>query len=156
VPPLLSPPPALVAAAAAAGLLSLAVGVDPAPGEPASGDWPFRTRSFAMTARASSLIAITSARESVPAAPQPSLPAKTGIFEPFIYRNDHFAKTGSGQTWGKLKKKMPFFAPRGTFGRKRSYLQKPAFWSHLYIKTNILPRQARDKHRENSKKSAFL
>jgi hypothetical protein len=23
---------------------------------------------------------------------------------------------------------------------------------HLYIKTNILPRQARDKHRENSKK----
>jgi hypothetical protein len=24
--------------------------------------------------------------------------------------------------------------------------------SHLYIKTNILPRQARDKHRENSKK----
>jgi hypothetical protein len=26
--------------------------------------------------------------------------------------------------------------------------------SHLYIKTNILPRQARDKHRENSKKDA--
>jgi hypothetical protein len=29
-------------------------------------------------------------------------------------------------------------------------LQKTAFLSHLYIKTIILPRQARDKHRENS------
>jgi hypothetical protein len=26
-----------------------------------------------------------------------SRPAKNGIFEPFIYKNDHFAKTGSGQ-----------------------------------------------------------
>jgi hypothetical protein len=25
-------------------------------------------------------------------------PAENGIFEPFIYKNDHFAKTGSGQT----------------------------------------------------------
>jgi hypothetical protein len=25
-------------------------------------------------------------------------PAKTDIFEPFLYKNDHFAKTGSGQT----------------------------------------------------------
>jgi hypothetical protein len=25
-------------------------------------------------------------------------PAKNGIFEPFLYKNDHFAKTGSGQT----------------------------------------------------------
>ena len=29
------------------------------------------------------------------------------------------------------------------------------FLSHLYIKTIILPRQARDKHRENSQKRAF-
>jgi hypothetical protein len=28
--------------------------------------------------------------------------------------------------------------------------------SHLYIKTIILPRQARDKHRENSKKDRLL
>jgi hypothetical protein len=31
----------------------------------------------------------------------PSFPIRTaenGIFEPFIYKNDHFAKTGSGQT----------------------------------------------------------
>jgi hypothetical protein len=32
--------------------------------------------------------------------PQPASvhPAENGIFEPFIYKNDHFAKTGSGQT----------------------------------------------------------
>jgi hypothetical protein len=29
---------------------------------------------------------------------------------------------------------------------------KTYFLRHLYIKTNILPRQARDKHRKNSKK----
>jgi hypothetical protein len=28
--------------------------------------------------------------------------------------------------------------------------------SHLYIKVIFLPRQARDKHRENSKKARFL
>eukprot|EP01046_Picozoa_sp_COSAG06_P066339 COSAG06_NODE_16692_length_986_cov_1.705750_1_plen_203_part_00 len=34
--------------------------------------------------------------------------------------------------------------------------EKRHFLSHLYIKTNILPRQARDKHRENSKKSGVF
>ena len=34
--------------------------------------------------------------------------------------------------------------------------EKTVFLSHLYIKTMILPRQARDKHRENSKKSAVF
>jgi hypothetical protein len=33
--------------------------------------------------------------------------------------------------------------------------EKTAFLRHLHIKTNILPRQARDKHRENSKKMPF-
>jgi len=33
---------------------------------------------------------------------------------------------------------------------------KTVFFSHLCIKTNILPRQARDKHRENSKKDRFV
>eukprot|EP01046_Picozoa_sp_COSAG06_P008912 COSAG06_NODE_456_length_15511_cov_7.299312_12_plen_81_part_00 len=28
----------------------------------------------------------------------PAKPAGNGFFEPFIHRNDHFAKTGSGQT----------------------------------------------------------
>ena len=37
-----------------------------------------------------------------------------------------------------------------------SCLRKTAFLSHLYIKTIILPRQARDKHRENSKKDAVF
>jgi hypothetical protein len=34
--------------------------------------------------------------------------------------------------------------------------RKRHFLSHLYIKCIILPRQARDKHRENSKKCRFL
>ena len=32
-----------------------------------------------------------------------------------------------------------------------SPVRKRVFFSHLYIKMLILPRQARDKHRENSK-----
>jgi hypothetical protein len=35
-------------------------------------------------------------------------------------------------------------------------VRKRHFLSHLYIKINILPRQARDKHRENSKQSAVF
>ena len=35
-------------------------------------------------------------------------------------------------------------------------VSKHVFLSHLYIKTNILPRQARDKHRESSKKRPFF
>ena len=34
--------------------------------------------------------------------------------------------------------------------------RKTAFFSHRYLKTIILPRQARDKHRENSKKDAVF
>ena len=34
--------------------------------------------------------------------------------------------------------------------------EKTGFLSHLYIKMTILPRQARDKHSENSKKAAVL
>jgi hypothetical protein len=40
--------------------------------------------------------------------------------------------------------------------RRDIHLRKTAFLSHLYIKTIILPRQARDKHRENSKKDAVF
>jgi hypothetical protein len=35
-------------------------------------------------------------------------------------------------------------------------VRKRHFLRHLYIKCIILPRQARDKHRENSKKSAVF
>jgi hypothetical protein len=34
-------------------------------------------------------------------------------------------------------------------------VSKNGLLSHLYLKTNILPRQARDKHRETSKKDRF-
>jgi hypothetical protein len=35
-------------------------------------------------------------------------------------------------------------------------VEKTVFLRHLYIKIIILPRQARDKHRENSKKETVL
>jgi len=38
----------------------------------------------------------------------------------------------------------------------RFEVRKRGFLSHLYIKCIILPRQARDKHRENSKKANRL
>ena len=31
------------------------------------------------------------------------------VFAPILYRNDHFAKTGSGQTWGKSTQKTLVF-----------------------------------------------
>jgi hypothetical protein len=38
---------------------------------------------------------------------------------------------------------------------RRPPVRKRHFLSHLYIKINILPRQARDNHRENSKQVPF-
>jgi hypothetical protein len=40
--------------------------------------------------------------------------------------------------------------------RRSQRCEKRHFLSPLYIKTNILPRQAQDKHRKNSKKSGVL
>jgi hypothetical protein len=37
---------------------------------------------------------------------------KHGLFEPFMYINDRFAKTGSGQTQGKHSNKRSFFLRR--------------------------------------------
>ena len=34
--------------------------------------------------------------------------SKNGLFEPFVYKCDHFTKTGSGQTYGKLNHKNRF------------------------------------------------
>jgi hypothetical protein len=34
--------------------------------------------------------------------------SKNGLFEPVICKNDHFTKTGSGQTQGKLQKRDRF------------------------------------------------
>jgi hypothetical protein len=60
-----------------------------------------------------------------------------------------FYQTGSGQNQGKLSSKTVFSqvgTGRFDIGKKTGFL------SHLYIKVIFLPRQARDKHRENSKK----
>jgi hypothetical protein len=35
---------------------------------------------------------------------------KTPLFAPFIYKNDHFTKTGSGQNIGKVEKRVAFSA----------------------------------------------
>jgi hypothetical protein len=132
-----------------------------------------------------------------------------------MHWNDQFDKTGSGQTWEKLRKRGFYRrlsspdrkkkkgakggkgkgkakgndnakggkgkgkAPAGKKGdakkaaaaarraevgaqieahrESKRHLQvtKRSFFSHLYIKMMILPRQARDKHRENSKKVPF-
>jgi hypothetical protein len=33
---------------------------------------------------------------------------ETRLLRHFQYKNDYFTKTGSGQTYGKLKKRVPF------------------------------------------------
>jgi len=43
--------------------------------------------------------------------------SKNGLFEPFIYENAHFAKTGSGQTLPKLQKKTSFLRFLRSCGR---------------------------------------
>ena len=56
---------------------------------------------------------------------------------------------------------MPGYVPRfdgkeiGDTFDKHAQVRKRHFLSHLYIKCIILPRQARDEHRENSKKVPF-
>jgi hypothetical protein len=46
-------------------------------------------------------------------------------------------------------------AARRLLGLMDAQVRKRHFLSHLYIKCIILPRQARDEHRENSKKVPF-
>ena len=48
-----------------------------------------------------------------------------------------------------------FAKRRERFAFRYPFMRKTQFLSHLYIKTIILPRQARDKHRKNSKKMPF-
>ena len=68
-----------------------------------------------------------------------------------VTKNDHFAKTGSGQSSSTCDKnhsvKWSVSQALGASGVRTSRVLR-----HLYIKAIILPRQARDKHRENSKK----
>jgi hypothetical protein len=104
---------------------------------------------------------------AAPAAPGTIAPPFSA---PFRSTSDPFRKTGSGQTSGrKLMEKLAAFAQRvaepGRLGSGRHAARLPAqpggvqrpgelklsFCAILCIKTIILPRQARDKHRENSK-----
>eukprot|EP01046_Picozoa_sp_COSAG06_P031807 COSAG06_NODE_3130_length_5807_cov_14.069727_2_plen_117_part_00 len=76
---------------------------------------------------------------------------KTPSCEPFYTKNDPFCQDRLGTNIGKaLKIRVAFFA-----GARAAQGKKTAFLSHLYIKMMILPRQARDNHRENSKKVPF-
>ena len=67
-----------------------------------------------------------------------------GTFVDWARRNPHVPADDSKIITGKNEKTDVFF----------SHLYMVCF-SQLYIKLIILPRQARDKHRENSKKRSF-
>jgi len=75
----------------------------------------------------------------------------------FCTESDPFTKTGSGQTGEKLSAKGRFLAGAGY---RRDQLKgalrcaKRHFWRHLCIKAIVLPRQARDKHRESTQKKS--
>jgi hypothetical protein len=53
------------------------------------------------------------------------------------------------------KRAVFFFRSQDRGQDRRRRVRKRHFFRHLYIKCIILPRQARDKHRENSKKVPF-
>ena len=79
----------------------------------------------------------------------------------FCTESDPFTKTGSGQTQEKLTAKGRFLAGAGyRRDQPKGALRcaKRHFWRHLCIKAIVLPRQARDKHRESTQKKsdAFL
>jgi hypothetical protein len=54
--------------------------------------------------------------------------------KPFIYKNDHFTKTGSGQTKGKILK-SPFCRRTALFAAAQGAGNASFFWSHLHYKT---------------------
>ena len=51
--------------------------------------------------------------------------AKNGIFEPVVTKNDHFAKTGSGQTQGKLQKDGSVFRTAASWHSHRPNSSNP-------------------------------
>jgi hypothetical protein len=61
--------------------------------------------------------------------------------------HDHFAKTGSRQTNTDNSTKKDTYYPRGWQSGKETRLFAPFIY-----KNDILPRQARDKHRESTQK----
>ena len=86
---------------------------------------------------------------------------KTTVCSPhFLYtKNDHIIKTGKGLVQAEsTPQKRPLFISQekgyltGLFGKVRTRV----FLSAFIIKMLILPRQARDKHRENSEKNTVF
>jgi hypothetical protein len=78
---------------------------------------------------------------------------KTALFAPFMYKMHYFTKTGSGQTWGKLKKSAVF--SQAMLRAARCGENVNGFYCPLLqIKMTILPRQARDKYREGSSRKS--
>ena len=96
---------------------------------------------------------------------------ENGLFYPTsttATKSDHFAKTGSRQTitmmlltkkgkrrfsFGSVGWSTPNSFPTATCRWWRHSVSKTGpFAPFIYIKTNILPGQARDEHSENSKK----
>ena len=79
------------------------------------------------------------------------------FFESPFVRNDHLTRqardnnTYSGNE-GTLRQRDVFADLLERMDVKLSVRFSYVFLRHLYLKMNILPRQARDKHRENSKK----
>jgi hypothetical protein len=61
-------------------------------------------------------------------------------------------RTDKKRTCKASQTRSPERARRRSARETRRSLRKTAFLSHLYIKTIILPRQARDKHRESTQK----
>jgi hypothetical protein len=82
---------------------------------------------------------------------------ENGIFEPFIYQNDHFAKTGSGQTQGKarthavncqyklqIKFKLPLYALRlSVYQKGRSRIREKSKSTTVYLSQQMSKGNAR-------------
>ena len=64
--------------------------------------------------------------------------------------------TNTGNTQTKSRAVLQGTSASTRRGLCTAVVGKRHFLRHLYITTNILPRQARDKHRENSKKSGVF
>jgi hypothetical protein len=71
--------------------------------------------------------------------------SKNGPVEPFIFKNEHFTKTGSGQTLGKLTKRTVF--PQGMTFRPLSESLRDTAISGTHA---MHPNRRRDHYAANS------
>jgi hypothetical protein len=73
-------------------------------------------------------------------------------------KNDHFTKTGSGQTWGNLtKREMMRFGQVVFHDGFAMQVTKTVFFKAICtLKMMILPRQARDRHWESTQKKTIV